>query len=224
MTATAADEAPSRTAAQAQASRHNGALSRGRTTPAGKARAALNGTRHGLCSQHFFLLPDEDPRAFALFVADQLALLRPRDAVEHQAAERATHARWRLMRADRLEAEILAELFAAKALPDALEARAVRAAQTRALATLLRYRSRIQRDIELALREFAALRTRPLDTAAASTTACTSEPEPARRPLAAVPPSPEPPTADAGGLDLAVRLSLNRHERRRLAALERQAA
>jgi hypothetical protein len=54
----------SRTAAQAAASRLNGALSHGPPIAAlGKACSALNGTRHGLCSASFFLLPDEDPEA-----------------------------------------------------------------------------------------------------------------------------------------------------------------
>ena len=133
MTGSATAPCRPRTEAQAEASRRNGARSQGPVTPAGKARSALNGTRHGLCSLYFFLLPDEDPQAFALFVADFLAVLGPRDHAEHQAAERAALAKWRVMRADRLEAEILTELFAAKALPDEAEARAVRAAATKAL-------------------------------------------------------------------------------------------
>jgi hypothetical protein len=55
------------------------------------------------------------------------------------------------MRADRLEAEILGELFAAKNMAEEAEARVVRAAATRALSTLLRYRHRIQRDADRAL-------------------------------------------------------------------------
>ena len=51
------------TQAQSAASRANGALTRGPTTPEGKARSALNGTRHGLRGSTFALLPDEDPAA-----------------------------------------------------------------------------------------------------------------------------------------------------------------
>ena len=69
-----------RTLAQAEASRANGALSRGPTTPAGKARSAQNATRHGLCSARFALLPDECPEAYALFREGILASLQKRPA------------------------------------------------------------------------------------------------------------------------------------------------
>ncbi len=227
MSAPAAHLLP-RTEAQAEASRRNGALSRGPATPEGKARSALNGTRHGLCSARFFLLPDEDPEAFALFVADHVALLQPRDAAEHRAAERSAQARWRQMRADRLEAEILAELFAAKGLTDAAEARAVRAVQTQALATLIRYRARLQRDDDRALADLADLRRRRLAPAVATAptpapapAARTSEPELPPRPEAqANPPAPESPVATLAWNPPPP----NRHERRRLMALERRAA
>ena len=47
------------TAAQSATSRANGTLSRGPTTPSGKARSALNGTHHGLAGP-FRLLPADD--------------------------------------------------------------------------------------------------------------------------------------------------------------------
>lgn len=214
-----------RTPAQIEAARANGARSLGPVTPEGKARSALNGTRHGLCSVGFFLLPDEDPEAYALFLADFLHLLRPRDAIERQAVERAAQARWREIRADRLEAEILAELFAAKDLAEEAEARAVRAAATKALGTLLRYRHRIQRDADRALAEFEALRRRRAFTAPQPRpeAARTSEPE-----VAAARP-PAPPAAVPAALPVAPELPseperpLNRHERRRLEALRRKA-
>lgn len=108
----------SRTAAQIEASRRNGAASRGPTTAAGKARSALNATRHGLCSAEFFLLPDEDPAAFAAFSRETLAALAPDDDLQHRLAQQAVQAMWREMRADRLEAVILVDLLCADALPD----------------------------------------------------------------------------------------------------------
>lgn len=217
-----------RTTAQVEASRRNGACSKGPITADGKARSALNGTRHGLCSPRFFLLPDEDSQAFALFVVDLLALLAPRDQAEHQAAERAAQAKWRAIWADRLEAEILAELFAAKALPDLAESRAVRATATKALSTMRRYRARVQRDLDRALAELAELQRRRRAAEATRTS------EPATVPYVATArvleaigqpdpvallPTPAPEVDRSSGLAYPG----NRHERRRLAALRRRA-
>src|SRR3954447_17257173 len=70
------------TPAQVDASRANGALSRGPATSEGKARSALNGTRHGLRCSTFALLPDEDPAKWAAHLDGYLARFRPADATE----------------------------------------------------------------------------------------------------------------------------------------------
>jgi hypothetical protein len=203
-----------RTAAQAEASRANGTSSRGPITPEGKAHSALNATRHGLCSTRFFLLPDEDEAEYETFLEGLLASLCPRDAAERQEAERAVQAMWRQSRADRLEAEILSELFGAKQIQDKAEAQAVRQAAIRAMSTLLRYRGRIERERDRALAAFHALRQRPR-------AAGTSEPDSAASPRLrrSEPPAP----VRSGTSEPAPSRPLNRHERRRLAALERQA-
>src|SRR4051812_2541472 len=85
------------TAAQSSTSRANGALSRGPTTPEGKARAALNGTRHGLAGP-FRLLPGEDAAAYGRLRAALLARHAPADAAEEHWVEELAFAAWRLRR------------------------------------------------------------------------------------------------------------------------------
>ncbi|MEK0086197.1 hypothetical protein [Benzoatithermus flavus] len=222
-----------RAPAQAAAARTNGARSH---RPAeGKARAAPNATRHGLGATRFYLLPDEDAAEYQAFRDDLLAALHPRDAAERHAAERAIQAMWRQSRADRLEAEILGELFAAKEIQDQAEAQAARQAAFRAMSTLLRYRGRIERERERALAAFHALR-RQLPPAApppASTNGPGAASPAAPAPAAAsgtnepaAPASPDlrrlAPLRNGTSGPAPVR-PLNRHQRRRLAALERQA-
>jgi hypothetical protein len=62
--------------ARAEASRRNGARSRGPKTPEGKARSARNALKHGLRSEKYAVLPDEDRAEFAALeaaLADELA-------------------------------------------------------------------------------------------------------------------------------------------------------
>jgi hypothetical protein len=206
-------------AAQSAASRLNGARSAGPATDAGKARSALNATRHGLCGRSFFLLPDGDPGEYARHEALWLSRWRPRDALEREAALTAVRALWREERADRLEVQVLNDLFGAEDIEDEVEAKAVKQAAWRALSTLLRYRARIQREHDRARREFDMLRQRPqaglvvappapaLVTTPAAPHVGTHEPEP-RAAGAPVPSEPDRP--------------LNRHQRRALKAMQRR--
>ncbi|MFZ1425831.1 MAG: hypothetical protein WAS21_03565, partial [Geminicoccaceae bacterium] len=118
---------------QSEASRHNGARSVGPVTEAGKARSALNSVRHGLSGRTFFLLPDEDPEEFQAHEATWLAAWRPCDFAERDAALIAVRALWREIRADRLEADVLGELFAAGGIEDEAGRQAALAAGMRAL-------------------------------------------------------------------------------------------
>ena len=148
--------------AQSEASRLNGAKSSGPASDAGKARSALNGVRHGLSGRTFFLLPDEDPAEFRAHEAMWLAEWSPRDLHEHEAAAAAIRAMWREIRADRLEAQVLTDLFAAGKIADEAERQAAKAAGLKALGTLLRYRGRIEREHRQAMDALDALRQRRL--------------------------------------------------------------
>ncbi len=141
------------TSAQFSASRANGALSRGPATPDGKARSSQNGTRHGLTTRSFALLPGEDPAEHAALLAGYLARHSPADAAERLWVEQLAFAAWRLRRLEAVEAEVVAAAVAPVAgapagSPDRLPS----------LATLCRYRARMDRDRREALAELDRLR------------------------------------------------------------------
>jgi hypothetical protein len=226
--------------AQSEASRLNGARSTGPATAEGKARSALNGVRHGLCGRTFFLLPDEDPAEFREHESMWLAMWSPRDLHEHEAAASAIRAMWREIRADRLEAQVLGDLFAAGEIADVAEREVAKAAAFKALGSLLRYRARIEREYRQAMDALDYLRQRRLVRPPARPSESEPTPSAAARaptaashaPAAALPSEPEPavlPVASAGAVAATVmpsepEHSLNRHQRRALAAMSRRRA
>ena len=192
--------------AQSEAARLNGARSAGPASETGKARSSLNAVRHGLSGRTFFLLPDEDPAEFRQHEAELLAAFRPRDHAEREAVLAVVRTMWREIRGDRLEAQVLGDLFAAEKIADRAQREAARAAAFRQLATVLRYQARIGRELDAARASLHALRQR-LGAAAA----VRSEPEPA-------PPANTAPVQDEP------ERPLSRQQRRRLAALARKRA
>src|SRR5919108_210446 len=94
--------------ARAEASRRNGARSKGPTTPEGKARSSRNALRHGLCAEQHVVVDGESPEAFAAFEAALIADLAPEGALQTLLAGRIARAAWRLERAERIEAELFA--------------------------------------------------------------------------------------------------------------------
>jgi hypothetical protein len=217
------------TPAQAEASRRNGALSRGPATPDGKARSAGNATRHGLRGA-FRLLAGEDGGEFQALADSLAARHAPADAAERHWVEELAFAAWRQHRLRALEAAALTvpgdhgtdEPDGAGPPPPSLD-------------TLARYRARLERDWRRALAELRALRAnRPRlpeewaeagaaqlrwladrldEEAARAASPGTTEPEPA--PPAA---EPAPAAAPAAAPVRAEPAPPNRHERRRLAA------
>jgi len=78
--------------ARAEASRRNGARSRGPTTPEGKARSARNALKHGLRAQTFLVVGDEDPEGFEALEAALAAELAPKGALQGMLAGRIARA------------------------------------------------------------------------------------------------------------------------------------
>jgi hypothetical protein len=140
--------------ARAEASRKNGARSRGPKTPDGKARSAQNALKHGMCAQKCVVLPDEDAAEFAALEAALMEELAPEGALQTVLAQRIVAATWRLARAERLETE----LFAENGLPGgSLGLALIRGHRAGAFDTLVRYRGGALAEFWRALRTLKAL-------------------------------------------------------------------
>ena len=141
--------------ARTEASRKNGAKSRGPKTAEGKARSARNALKHGMRAQKHVVMPQEDGAEFAALEAALMAELAPVGALQLVLARRIAVAAWRLARADRLEAELFAERgFDGASLGVSM----IRDGNgTRSLETLLRYRGAAMAEFWRALRTLKAL-------------------------------------------------------------------
>ena len=161
----AARAAVSVSSARAEASRKNGARSRGPRTAEGKARSAQNALKHGLRAEKYVVLRDEDRDAFAALEAAIIGELAPEGVLQTILARRIARAAWRLERAERLEVE----LFEERHVPTgSLGLALIRDGNgTRSFETLLRYRGAAQAELWRALRMLKALQAEPAATAAA---------------------------------------------------------
>jgi hypothetical protein len=141
--------------ARAEASRRNGAKSRGPNTPAGKARCAQNALKHGMRAQKYLVLPDEDVAEFEALEAVLLEELAPVGALQIVLARRVAVATWRLARADRIETELFEERRSADG---GLGLALIRDGNgPRSFETLLRYRGAAMAEFWRALRTLKAL-------------------------------------------------------------------
>ena len=130
--------------ARTQTARRNGALSRGPVTAAGKARSAMNATRHGLAARG--LPGNATSAAVADMRAALLARWQPWDAAEAHQVEELVFAHWRQIRLRVLETMVLERLRAGEPL-----------AGLPTLATVQRYRARVDRALARAAAELQAL-------------------------------------------------------------------
>jgi hypothetical protein len=141
--------------ARAEASRKNGARSRGPKTSEGKARSAPNALKHGLRAQKYVVLPDEDAAEFAAFEAALVEELAPEGALQSILVGRIARAAWRLERAERLEVELFEERRYGDGGPGLALIRDGNG--TRSFDTLLRYRGAALAELMRALRTLKAL-------------------------------------------------------------------
>jgi hypothetical protein len=177
-----------RSPAQIEASRRNGARSKGPVTAEGKSRASRNAFRHGLCAEQL-LAPGEDPAAFAALLAELTAEHAPESPSEALLVERLALTAWKLARADRLEARLATieprcpegRLFPEPGLPRLLS-------RVPELSLLLRWQAQLDRQMHRLLK---ALAERPRSTGEAEA----DEPPPTAEGADA----PTEPTAGAAG-------------------------
>jgi hypothetical protein len=145
------------TSARAETSRQNGAQSRGPKTSEGKARSAQNALKHGLRTQKYLVLPEEDAAEFEALEAALVEELAPVGAMQTVLARRVAIATWRLARADRLEVELFEERRLANS---SLGLALIRDGNgTRSFETLLRYRGAAMAEFWRALKTLK--RSRP---------------------------------------------------------------
>src|SRR3954462_7285596 len=97
-----------RSPAQIEASRRNGARSRGPITAEGKARASRNALKHGLAALHHLVLEDEAPAELEGLTERLLEELGAESELEARLVRRIAIAFWKGERAERLEVALFA--------------------------------------------------------------------------------------------------------------------
>ena len=92
-----------RSTAQIEASRRNGARSKGPVTDEGKAKASRNALKHGLCAMRHLVLEDEVPDDLEALIAHLAAEVGATSEIEARLARRLAIAFWKGERAERIE-------------------------------------------------------------------------------------------------------------------------
>ena len=156
--------------ARAEASRRNGARSRGPVSAEGRACSARNALKHGLRASRIRLLGNENEAEFLTLAAALHEELAPAGPLQEHLAGQIALAIWRARRSDRIETELFnyyleKDRVGGATVPNfgLLVIRDRNGA--RALDTLLRYRGSVQAEL---FRALAALKT--LQAEAAATT------------------------------------------------------
>src|SRR6202011_4130115 len=92
---------------KSETSRLNGAKSRGPVTPAGREKSSQNALRHGGASSRTIVLPCESPEEYRDLHETYKSTYNPDGAAETTLVAEMADARWRMIRLDDLEADLL---------------------------------------------------------------------------------------------------------------------
>ena len=227
-------------AAQTEASRRNGARSRGPVTSEGKARASRNALTHGLSAMHHLVIEGEIPLHLDELITRMIEETGAVGEIETRLARRLAIAFWKGERAERMEVALLAA--APKLRPPAHGyqwevADPLTTFDVRRFNAIRSAQAQIGREIKSCLQELRRLRDDPLaESTGEPDEAWENEPgspSPANDDLAI---EAEIPAAEVGVTarnepgppayplqETLPQPALNRHERRRLKALARRA-
>ena len=175
-----------RSPAQIEASRRNGARSRGPVTEEGKARASRNALKHGLTAMHHLVLEDEAPSELEEMTARLMAEVAPMSEIEARIARRLAIAFWKGERAERIEVALFdaaPKLRPPQAGYQWEQADPLTTFDLKRFNAVRGYQAQQGREISRCLKELRSLRREEL--------ACTDEPENVQEN------KPESPTAPA---------------------------
>ncbi|MSV27664.1 MAG: hypothetical protein EXQ52_02825 [Bryobacterales bacterium] len=143
-----------------KAARANGALAKGRKSPAGIARSAMNAYRHGLLATSI-LLKGEDTEVFSKLHRQFLDRFLPTDGIEAGLIEEMVSSWWRMRRAWSIEKELIqSELFSERD-PNVVSRTAKAFAYlslSPGLNLVHRYEARLQRNFQRAMDNLLLLR------------------------------------------------------------------
>jgi hypothetical protein len=164
---------PARSPAQIEASRRNGARSRGPVTSEGKERASRNALKHGLTALHHLVLEDEVPDALEALIATVAEETGAATEIEARLARRLAIALWKGERAERIETALFdaaPKLRPPQAGFEWEEADPLTTFDLRRFNAVRGYQAQQGREISRCLKELRLLRKDAL-------VACTDEPE-----------------------------------------------
>jgi hypothetical protein len=188
---------------QIDASRANGARSRGPVTPEGKRRSSQNARKHGLLAQ-YVIVGEESHDEFENAMEEHIRLPRPENNVELTIVENIVSAFWRTRRLWAIEARLMEQRFGDQRTGDDIDRLAgafTALAASGELALLERYEARLHRMYRRSIQNLQLLREMnpPNEPGDSDETDLPNDPTPSAEPPAEAPQVEEPQGEDDFG-------------------------